>query len=113
MAGLDINRNKLTFLHYKIIGAPKKFKHQSRPLVRPSSLNFGQNFEIYLMGQSLLSELAATGTCEMAGLGDELLPGWAGEQHDLGHPGVVRVRRVVLPPAVRQRVNQLFVHHLK
>jgi hypothetical protein len=31
-------------LHYKIIGASKKFKHQSRPLVRPSSLNFGQNF---------------------------------------------------------------------
>jgi hypothetical protein len=48
----------------------------------------------------------------MAGLGDEVLPGWAGQQHDLGHPGVVRVRRVVLPPAVRQRVNQLLVHHL-
>jgi hypothetical protein len=31
-------------LHYKIIGAPKKFKNQPRPLVRPSSLNFSQNF---------------------------------------------------------------------
>ncbi len=29
---------------YKIIGVPKKFKHQLRPLVRLSSLNFGQNF---------------------------------------------------------------------
>jgi hypothetical protein len=34
--------NKL--LHYKIIGAPKKFKHHWRLLVRPSSLNFCQNF---------------------------------------------------------------------
>jgi hypothetical protein len=32
------------FLHYKIIGAPKKFKNQPRPLVRLSSLNFSQNF---------------------------------------------------------------------
>jgi hypothetical protein len=31
-------------LHYKIIGASKKFKHQSRPLVRPSSLKFSQDF---------------------------------------------------------------------
>ncbi len=34
----------MNFLHYKIIGAPKKFKHQPRPLVRSSSLKFGQNF---------------------------------------------------------------------
>jgi hypothetical protein len=34
----------MNFLHYKIIGAPKKFKHQLRPLVRSSSLKFGQNF---------------------------------------------------------------------
>ncbi len=32
------------FLHYKIIGAPKKLKHQPRPLVRSSSLKFGQHF---------------------------------------------------------------------
>jgi hypothetical protein len=34
----------MNFLHYKIIGASKKFKHQLSPLVKPSSLNFGQNF---------------------------------------------------------------------
>jgi hypothetical protein len=34
----------MNFLHYKIIGAPKKFKHQPRPLVRSSSLKFGLNF---------------------------------------------------------------------
>jgi hypothetical protein len=34
----------MNFLHYKIIGAPKKFKHQPRPLLRSSSLKFGQNF---------------------------------------------------------------------
>ena len=39
-----INRNKLTILHYKIIGAPEKFKNQPRPLVRPSAVNFCQNF---------------------------------------------------------------------
>ncbi len=39
-----IYRNKYTLLPYKIIGASKKFKHQSRPLVRSSSLNFGPNF---------------------------------------------------------------------
>jgi hypothetical protein len=31
-------------LNYKIIGAPKKFKNQLRPLVRPGTVNFGQNF---------------------------------------------------------------------
>jgi hypothetical protein len=31
-------------LNYKIIGAHKKFKNQPRPLVRPSSVNFCQNF---------------------------------------------------------------------
>ncbi len=39
-----INRNKWTFLNYKIIGAPKKFKNQLRPLDRPGSVNFCQNF---------------------------------------------------------------------
>jgi hypothetical protein len=34
----------MNFLQYKIIGAPKKFKNQPRPLVRPSSVNFSQNF---------------------------------------------------------------------
>jgi hypothetical protein len=34
----------MNFLNYKIIGAPKKFKHQPRPLVWSSSLKFGQNF---------------------------------------------------------------------
>ncbi len=34
----------MNFLHYKIIGAPKKFKHQPCPLVRSSSLKFGQHF---------------------------------------------------------------------
>ncbi len=43
----------MNLLHYKIIGAPKKFKHQPRPLVRPSFLKFVQIFEIYLMRQSL------------------------------------------------------------
>jgi hypothetical protein len=32
------------FLLSKIIGAPKKFKTQARPLVRPSSVNFCQYF---------------------------------------------------------------------
>jgi hypothetical protein len=40
-------------LQYKIIGAPKKFKNQPRPLVSPSSVNFSQNFKIYLVRQSL------------------------------------------------------------
>jgi hypothetical protein len=31
-------------LDYKIIGASKKFKNQLRPLVRPGSVNFCQNF---------------------------------------------------------------------
>ncbi len=31
-------------MQYKIIGAPKKFKNQPRPLVSTSSLNFSQNF---------------------------------------------------------------------
>jgi hypothetical protein len=31
-------------LHYKIIGASEKFKNHPRPLVRPSSVNFCQNF---------------------------------------------------------------------
>jgi hypothetical protein len=31
----------------------KKFKNQLRPEVRPGSVNFGQNFLIYLMRQSL------------------------------------------------------------
>jgi hypothetical protein len=31
-------------LHFKIIGASKKFKNQPRPLVRPSSVNFCQKF---------------------------------------------------------------------
>jgi hypothetical protein len=34
----------MNFLQYKIIGAPKKFKNQPRPLVRPSSVNFCQTF---------------------------------------------------------------------
>jgi hypothetical protein len=34
----------MNFLHYKIIGAHKKFKHQPRPLVRSSSLKFGEKF---------------------------------------------------------------------
>ncbi len=34
----------MNFLNYKIIGAPKKFKNQPRPLVRSSSLKFSQNF---------------------------------------------------------------------
>ncbi len=34
----------MSFLHYTIIGAPKKLKHQPRPLVRSSSLKFGKNF---------------------------------------------------------------------
>ncbi len=34
----------MNFLHYEIIGAPKKIKHQPRPLVRSSSLKFGKNF---------------------------------------------------------------------
>ncbi len=34
----------MNFLHFNIIGAPKKFKHPPRPSVRSSSLKFGQNF---------------------------------------------------------------------
>ncbi len=34
----------MNFLNYKIIGASKKFKNQLRPLVRPGSVNFHQNF---------------------------------------------------------------------
>jgi hypothetical protein len=34
----------MNFLQYKINGAPKKFKNQQRPLVKPSSVNFSQNF---------------------------------------------------------------------
>ena len=34
----------MNFLNYKIIGAPKKFKNQMRPLDRPGSVNFCQNF---------------------------------------------------------------------
>ncbi len=34
----------MNFLNYKIIGAPKKFKNQLRPLDRPGSVNFCQNF---------------------------------------------------------------------
>ncbi len=37
----SINRNKWTIKSFR---APKKFKHQPRPLVRSSSLKFGQNF---------------------------------------------------------------------
>ncbi len=43
----------MNFLNYKIIGAPKKFKNQLRPLDRPGSVNFVNIFEIYLMRQSL------------------------------------------------------------
>jgi hypothetical protein len=32
----------LSDLHYKIIGAPKKFKNQPRPLVGPSSVNLSK-----------------------------------------------------------------------
>jgi hypothetical protein len=39
-----INRKKINFLYFKIIEAHKKFKTQPRPLVRPSSVNFCQNF---------------------------------------------------------------------
>jgi hypothetical protein len=35
---------KIYFLRFKIIGAPKKFKNQPRPLVRSSSVNFCRNF---------------------------------------------------------------------
>jgi len=35
---------EIYFLHFKIIGAPKKFKNQLRPLVRPDSVNFFLNF---------------------------------------------------------------------
>jgi hypothetical protein len=34
----------MNFLQYKIIGAPKKFKNQPRPLVSPSSVNFSKSF---------------------------------------------------------------------
>ncbi len=34
----------MNFLNYKIIGAPKKFKNQLRPLDRLGSVNFCQNF---------------------------------------------------------------------
>ncbi len=37
----------MNFLHYKIIGAPKKFKHQPRPLLRSSSLKLVKILEIY------------------------------------------------------------------
>jgi hypothetical protein len=40
-------------LHFKIIGASKKFKNQPRLLVGPSYVTFCQNLEIYLMRQSL------------------------------------------------------------
>ncbi len=36
--------NLVHFLHDKIMGAPKKFKNQPRLLLRPSSINFCQNF---------------------------------------------------------------------
>jgi hypothetical protein len=39
-----IKRNKSTFCIIKIIGAQEKFKTQTRPLVRLSSVNFCQNF---------------------------------------------------------------------
>ncbi len=35
----------MNFLQYKIVGAPKKFKNQPRPLVSPNSVNFSQNFK--------------------------------------------------------------------
>jgi hypothetical protein len=41
------------FLHYEIIGAPKKFKNQPRPLLRPRSVNFVKILEIYLVRQFL------------------------------------------------------------
>jgi hypothetical protein len=43
----DNNRNiPYTFLHYeiKIIRAPKNFKNQPHPLLRPSSVKFCRNF---------------------------------------------------------------------
>ncbi len=30
----------INFVHYKLFGAPKKFKNQLHPLVSPSSVNF-------------------------------------------------------------------------
>ncbi len=39
-----INHNKYTFCVLKSLEPPKKFKNQPRPLVRPSSVNFCQNF---------------------------------------------------------------------
>ncbi len=39
-----INRNKWTFCTIKSLEPLKKFKHQPCPLVRSSSLKFGQNF---------------------------------------------------------------------
>ncbi len=44
MTQTGINCNKYIFLRFKITGAKKKFKNQPRPLVRPSSVNFCQNF---------------------------------------------------------------------
>ncbi len=48
-----INCNKYIFSVLKSLEPHKKFKNQPRPLVRPSSVNFVKNFEIYLMRQSL------------------------------------------------------------
>jgi hypothetical protein len=39
-----INRNKYTFCVLKSLEPPKKFKNQPPSLVRPSSVNFCQNF---------------------------------------------------------------------
>jgi hypothetical protein len=33
-------RHQEVFLRYKITGVPKKFKNQTRPLVRPNAVNF-------------------------------------------------------------------------
>jgi hypothetical protein len=38
-------KSNINFLHYKIIGAPKKIINQPRSLVRPSSVNFCQFFK--------------------------------------------------------------------
>ena len=47
------------FFHYKIMGASKKFKNQPRPLLRPRSVFFCQNF-LYLSLEAVPLKLAFT-----------------------------------------------------
>jgi hypothetical protein len=63
-----INRKKINFLHYKIIGAPKKFKKQPRSIVRPSSVNFCHNLIIINLSHETVPLKLATNTdssCEI------------------------------------------------